>query len=162
MALVNGQQPDLWTLDEPTETDQAGESMDVERTASGASGNNPGRWHRVPYTEKYRPTPGVITGRDVYNAWCFIQQAEAETLRTSGYTTDANTIERAIWRYPVPMNGQKNQFEQVAELLNRMCHPQESDPPMPERFSQRYGHEVETDRGRLFQWRTVKEDVCPR
>src|SRR6266487_3533224 len=118
-------QPGLWAEDLKTEDLSEDLPISIERTISGVSGDNPGHWQRVPYRTNYQPTPGLITGRDCYNAWCYVQQARAEMLRKQNCTIEANAIEREIWRG----SGSNEQFEQMAAFLQRMIHPQPDDAP---------------------------------
>jgi len=143
-------QPGLWIEDPKTEDFSEESAISIEHTGLGVSGSNPGRWQRVPYRTNYQPTPGLITGRDCYNAWCYVQQARAEMLRKQNCTIEANAIEREIWRG----SGSNEQFEQMAAFLQRMVHPCEGDPSLPDRYHLRYGND--TDQG--FTWRVVQEE----
>lgn len=158
MAFVD--QPDLWATDEPVQQDDA--AMDVGRTSSGVSGDNPGHWQRVPYTENYQPTPGVLTGRDVYNAWCYVQQEAADGYRRAygENNLEVTAIERNIWRWAgrITLGSQKDSFEEMAQLLTRMIFPKADDPPLPDRFRQVYGNSVQTEKGVRFSWMQSVEE----
>ena|SRR5579859_6489283 len=85
-----------------------------------------GRWVRVQYVDDYTPTPGLITGRDVYNAWCVSQQATAKMLREFyGYHMEADSIEHNIWIWNGLGPDKKKQFERMAAHLMETILPQE-------------------------------------
>jgi hypothetical protein len=113
-------QPTLW--DEPRIEIQEEESiLTEEEFQKGAPGEH-GRWVRVYYKDDYLPTPGQISGRDVYNAWCTAQQAKAKMLRDFyGYHLEADSIERNIWIWNGLGPDTKKQFDQMAEQLMQRC-----------------------------------------